>query len=102
MHLFFVYLKQNDRLIQHICNSNLSDMLLNKFDEYITVVLDSKFHLSDPMRVSDSYLRHFVAGGLFKCLVEWTKEGMAEPPEHIAARVAGFIVRIVDDPSPAL
>lgn len=95
--LFFVYLKQNDRLIRHICDSSLSDMLLNKFDEYINVVLDNRLHLSDPVRVSDSYLRHFVAGGLFKCLVEWTREGMVEPPEQIAERVAGFISRIVDD-----
>lgn len=97
--MFFCYLKENDRLIRHICEDSLSDMLLNKFDEYINVVLACRLHLYDPERLDDACLRHFIAGGLFKCLVEWTRDGMEEPAEQVAGRVAGYIERIAAGPA---
>ena len=81
---FFVYFRLHKTLIQNLIKANLSMLILNRFDKYLSSIFE-KMIKRNPPTTSDTLYIHFLAGGLYKILIEWIKNGLKESDEEMTA-----------------
>lgn len=63
-----------------VIRSGLSSQLVDKFSDYLDQIL--------PMTDLQPYARSFLAGGLYKMLIDWMKQGCYTDPAEMAAFLA--------------
>lgn len=80
---FFSYFRKHMNLIEALIKANLSFLILDKFDEYINLILEKIFCNIPPSSIS-SYELHYAAGGLYKVLMVWVSNGLKESDEEMA------------------
>lgn len=78
--LYFWEGQEHDFLIA-VIESGLSAHLMDKFYVYLDII----FSLMDLDIEVTSYAKSFLAGGLYKMLIDWMKDGTKESPENMAA-----------------
>ena len=83
---FFSYFRKSGEFINLLIESKLSYLILEKFDEYVTYIKDTVFSafIYEPVNV---YELHYAAGGLYKTMIEWTRNGCTESDEYMAKTV---------------
>ncbi|WAA09148.1 TetR/AcrR family transcriptional regulator [Fervidibacillus albus] len=80
---FFEYFRQHRELIENLNKANLSVLILNKFDGYLLSIFE-KILYNDGPKSSSKYAIQFLAGGLYKVLIEWVESGLKENDEEMA------------------
>lgn len=89
--LCFSYFRKHEKLISNLVNSNLINILQEKFIGF--------FHkLSEDVACNKSYSAEkqkfwieYVAGGIYNMLIEWAKSGMKQSDEYMAKISFEFI-----------
>ena len=81
---FFQFWQGQEReFLIAVVRSGLSAQLMDKFDGYLDQII--------PQMVSEEvqpFVKSFLAGGLYKMLMDWMKTGTQTPPEEMAAFLA--------------
>ena len=82
--MFFAYFRQQERLVTNLIRSNLSHLILERCIEFFHSL--SRNIVCDTGEYQDRgrYLIEFAAGGLYKVLIEWVKDGVKESDEKMA------------------
>jgi Transcriptional regulator len=83
---FFAYFRKHRKLIQNLNKAELSVLLLKRFDLYLNSIFEDIFHSS--FEITNQYEIHFVAGGLYKILIEWIDNGAEESDDEMAKIVS--------------
>ena len=84
---YFAYFRQHEVLIKNLLRSNLWNLLLERFDTYLHSIFAGLLthNITSPeMKV---YEVHFLVGGLYKILIEWIQNDMAQSDEEMAALI---------------
>lgn len=81
---FFVYFRKNKTLILNLIRANLSLLILDRFDIYLSSIFMKLINRYPPTK-SDTLYMHFLAGGLYKVFIEWIKNGLKESDEEMTA-----------------
>jgi len=89
--LFFTYFKNQSILIRNLIESGTTHLLLESFSAFLrtlsrNIVCDKS--LSPAM---EKYSVEFIAGGIYKVVIEWAKGGMAESDAEMAEIVGGIL-----------
>lgn len=78
---FFVFWQYKERdFLVAVIRSGLSAQLMDKFYGYLDQIV--------PQIGEHTYIKSFLAGGLYKMLLDWMRDGMKTPPEELAAFLA--------------
>ena len=81
---FFQFWQGQEReFLIAVVRSGLSAQLMDKFHGYLDQII--------PQMVSEEvqpFVKSFLAGGLYKMLMDWMKTGTQTPPEEMAAFLA--------------
>ena len=85
---FFVYFRQHKTLILNLIRADLSLLILNRFDKYLFSIFEKLINRYPPT-TSDTLYIHFLAGGLYKILIEWIENDLKESDEEMTS----FMVR---------
>ena len=84
---FFRFIhRQEDAFFEAIIGAGLASLLMDRFYEY----LERIFALIPLREAPGRYLRSFVAGGLYKMLIDWLENGADLPEEEMARRLTDF------------
>lgn len=75
--LYFAYFRENRLFLEHLLKNDLSQFLLERHDLYLRTIFKDLYHNLTIDRSTESYTISFFSGGLFKLLIDWTKNGMA-------------------------
>lgn len=86
-----MFLGPEREFIQRMVNTGQSAMMMDRFYSYLEDVLSL---LEIPVE-EPSYLRSFLAGGLYKLSLDWFKNGADLPPEEMAARLVKVAPKII-------
>ena len=89
--LYFSYFRKHDRLITNLIHSNLENLILERGIEYFNWLSHQSISKKSYSPIKKRYTIEFIAGGLFKVLLEWAKSGMKESNEDIAKLVCDII-----------
>jgi AcrR family transcriptional regulator len=88
-HQYFIYFRKHEKLILNLIKSNLSNLILERFNFYMPSVFEKVLKkYSSPH--SDKYELFFISGGLYNVLVEWVKHGLEETDEEMADLICTF------------
>jgi len=91
LRLYFSYFRQHEKLIANLINSNLSNLILERCVEYFHWLSCEIVCKKSYSSTKERYTIEFIAGGLFKVLIEWAKSGMKENNEDMAELVCDII-----------
>jgi hypothetical protein len=69
----------------------LTNLLLERCVEYFHSLSQESVCSKSYSKVKERYIIEFMAGGLFKVLIEWVKRGMKESDEDMAELVCDII-----------
>lgn len=87
---FFSYFRKHMQLILNLNRAGLSSMILYKFDVYLNSIFENILHINP--ETTNRFEIQFVAGGLYKILIEWINSGAKESDKEMAeilCRLAG-------------
>lgn len=89
--LFFAVFRSQKRLLHNLIKSDISYFLLKNFKKNASDMMDdfSKYTNKDSVQ-PDPYKAHFIAGGLFEVVLEWSKQAMQESDEEMARRMLRY------------
>jgi len=82
--LFFVYFRKHNRLTTNLISSNLSYLILERCIEFFYTLSRHIVCSNSHLPLKEKYIIEFAAGGLYKVLIEWAKNGMKESDEDMA------------------
>ncbi|MEG0979732.1 MAG: TetR/AcrR family transcriptional regulator [Oscillospiraceae bacterium] len=88
---FFSYFRKQKDLIEALIKANLSFLILDKFNDYITLIFKKIFYNVSSSNLS-SYELHYATGGLYKVLIEWVNDGLKESDEEMATIIKHLAV----------
>ncbi|WP_238899912.1 TetR/AcrR family transcriptional regulator [Clostridium sp. YIM B02500] len=85
--LYFAYFRKHKKLITNLINANLTNLIFDRYVKFFHSFSKDfeckKLHSPE----IDKYSVEFVSGGLYKVLIEWTKNGMKESDEDMAKMI---------------
>ncbi|MCK5199196.1 MAG: TetR family transcriptional regulator C-terminal domain-containing protein [Spirochaetales bacterium] len=89
---FFKYFKVQEKLIIALLKSGKTNILFDCFSKY----LDSIFiNIKDKTEIQfDQYNISFIAGGLYKTLIQWLSNGAIENENDMAEKINQIISRL--------
>jgi len=82
--LFFAYFRKYNRLITNLISSNLSYLILERCIDLFYTLAQNVVCKNSHSLLKQKYIIEFAAGGLYKVLIEWAKNGMKESEEDMA------------------
>lgn len=85
--VFFQYFRKQTRLINNLINSNMTTLLLERFNKYLPKLFHQLFIESPFSPEEERYQLAYTAGGFFNVLIAWLANGMKESDEEMAAIV---------------
>lgn len=91
VHSYFSYFRKHEKLITNLINSNLTNLLLDKSVEYFHTLSQESVCKKAYSPIKERYIIEFMAGGLFKVLIEWVKSGMKESDDDMSKIVCDII-----------
>lgn len=86
---YFVYFRKHEKLITNLIKSNLSNLLLERFNIYMPAVFE-KILLKSRYPHTDKYELYYISGGLYNVLTAWIKHGLVETNEEMANLICTF------------
>jgi AcrR family transcriptional regulator len=81
---YFAYFRKHEVLIKNLLRSNLGNLLLERFDSYLVSIFAGLMQHNITSPQLKAYEVHFLAGGLYKILIEWVQNDMAQSDEEMA------------------
>jgi AcrR family transcriptional regulator len=84
---YFAYFRKHEVLIKNLLRSNLLNLLLERFDTYLHSIFAGLLQHNITSPELKAYEVHFLAGGLYKILMEWVHNDMAQSDEEMAALI---------------
>ena len=89
---FFKYFKAQEKLIIALLKSDKTNILFDCFSKY----LDSVFiNIKDKTEIQfNQYNISFIAGGLYKTLIQWLSNGAIENENDMAEKISQIISRL--------
>jgi AcrR family transcriptional regulator len=84
---YFAYFRKHEVLIKNLLRSNLWNLLLERFDTYLHSIVAGLLTHNITSPELKAYEVHFLAGGLYKILIEWVQNDMAQSDEEMAALI---------------
>lgn len=78
---FQMFLGSEREFIQLVKDASYSMVMMDKFHRYLEDILSLAGIADD----RSTYLRSFLAGGLYKMSLDWFRDGTVMPPEDMAA-----------------
>jgi AcrR family transcriptional regulator len=91
--LYFAYFRRHEKLILNLINSNLTHLILERYDKYLHVIFENMPLSQAASPEQDNYIIGYIAGGLYKVLIEWVKNGLKESDEEMAEIIIGLTQR---------
>ncbi|MGB8450790.1 MAG: TetR/AcrR family transcriptional regulator [Anaerocolumna sp.] len=82
--LFFAYFREHNRLITNLISSNLNYLILERCIEFFYTLSRNIVCSDSHLPLKEKYIIEFAAGGLYKVLIEWAKNGMKESDGDMA------------------
>jgi AcrR family transcriptional regulator len=81
---FFSYIRKNKQLMNCLIRSNLSNLLLERFEFYFYFIFENLIK-SDRSPMAKKYELYFIVGGLHKIIIQWVKNDLKESDEQMAS-----------------
>lgn len=82
---FFTFWKEQERdFLNAVVRSGLSHQLMGRFYTYLDDIIPSMVQEQE----IPAFVRSFLAGGLYKMLVDWMKNGCLDKPEEMSVFLA--------------
>lgn len=78
---------EEDAFFEAVIQAGLASLLMDRFYEY----LERIFALLPLRETPNRYLRSFVAGGLYKIMIDWLKSGADLPEAEMARLLTDFV-----------
>lgn len=91
-YLFFTYFRKHAELIKNLIDSNLTNLILDRFDKYLNFLFKNTTKDKTYSPEAEQYLIQYMSGGLYKILIEWVKSGMKEDDEYMAELICDFSI----------
>lgn len=89
--LYFAYFRKHEKLIVNLIHSNLTNLILDRFDNYLYVCFKSFISNNTYQQEIEKYIIKYTSGGLFKVLIEWVKSDLKESDEKMAEIVCSIL-----------
>lgn len=89
--LYFSYFRKHEKLMTNLINSNLTNLLLERCIKLFNTLCKESVCPKLFSPINKSYVIEFIAGGLYRLLIEWAKNGMKESDEDMATLVCNII-----------
>jgi len=86
---YFVYFRKHEKLIKNLIKANLSILILERFDVYLHSIFKNILNNSSSEKIN-KYEVYYIAGGLYKVLIEWIENGLVESDEEMAKIICSF------------
>lgn len=86
---YFFYFRKHEKLLNNLIKSNLSNLLLERFNLYMPAVFE-KVLGKGSCPYPDKYELFYISGGLYNVLIEWIKRGLEETNDEMANLVCSF------------
>ncbi|MDR3598180.1 TetR/AcrR family transcriptional regulator [Clostridium sp.] len=88
-YMYFVYFRRHKKLITNLIKANLSILILERFDKYLHLIFEEILHNDSSEKIS-KYEINYIAGGLYKVLIQWIDNGLEESDENMAKTICSF------------
>lgn len=89
--MFFSAFRGEQTFLSNIIDSNLTYLLLDAFKiNAFNMIKDYSSYTNNPDQSFDSYKIHFITGGLFEVLIEWSKADMRTSDKEMAKKMIGY------------
>jgi len=89
--LYFSYFRKHEKLMTNLINSNLTNLLLERCIKLFNTLCKESVCQKSFSPINKSYVIEFIAGGLYRLLIEWAKSGMKESDEDMAILVCNIV-----------
>lgn len=81
--LAYYYFDQNKSLLRNMLKANLTEMLLQSFDAYLTN-LNGRIYTGEKEDAGLYYFASYQVGGFYNMMLDWVKNDFKESPELMA------------------
>ena len=89
--LYFAHFRKHERLMKNLNNSNLTYIILERCTGFLHLLFQDIMFMRSCSEEEDRYCIEFLAGGFYKVLIEWAKNGMKESDGDMAKIVCKLI-----------
>lgn len=79
--LYFACFRKNKRFIEYLVRDDLSYLLLGRYEKYLSQIF---LKVSEMIGTPSKYEIAYIAGGLYKILIQWIHDGVVESDEEMA------------------
>lgn len=90
--LYFSYFRKHEKFMTNLINSNLANLLLERCIKLFNLLCKEIVCKKSFSPLEESYAIQFIAGGLYRLLIQWAKNGMKESDEDMATLVCNIII----------
>ena len=91
MCLYFSYFRKHEELITNLNKSNLANLILERGTKFFHSLCQDMVCEKSQSPEKERYTIEFLAGGVYKVLMEWSKTGMKESDEDMARIIYDLI-----------
>lgn len=89
--IFFTYFKNQSTLIRNLIASGMTHLLLESFSHFLHSLSHSIVCEKNLSAAMEKYSIAFIAGGIYKVVIEWAKDDMTESDGHMAEIVGRIL-----------
>jgi len=89
--MYFAHFRKHERLLKNLNNSNMTYLILEKCTGFLYSIFQDVMFMRSCSQEEDRYCIEFLAGGFYKVLIEWAKNGMKESDEQMAKIVCKLV-----------
>jgi AcrR family transcriptional regulator len=89
--LFFAYFRKHAIFLKNLINSNLTFLILERFDSYLYALFKGPFSSNAYSPAEEKYTIAYTAGGIYKILLTWAKDGFHESDEKMATIITNLL-----------
>ena len=89
--LYFDYFRENRAFLTHLFHAGLMQLILDRHDVYLNTIFQDLYKTVCLESIEKKYVIAFLSGGLFKILINWTENEMAESNETMAKIVCDLM-----------
>jgi AcrR family transcriptional regulator len=86
------YFRNHEILIKNLIKADLSILILKRFEKYLSSLFEEIF-IKTCFREINKYEPHYIAGGLYKVLIEWIENDLKESDEEMVEIIWNFIYK---------
>lgn len=90
--LYFTYFRNHEKLITNLNNSNLTNLILERVTRFLHSLCKDIVCEKSHSPEKEKYSIEFLAGGVYKVLIEWAKSGMKESDDVMAQIVYSLMM----------